>query len=83
MAPRVNILLTFDHVYLEVVSTVDAIDCTRAMKDFILGSEEYLITSQGKIEVYLDRYQKKEQPDQTDISRLTLMSTPLSQMGIG
>ena len=67
MAPRANtILLTFDHVYLEVVFTVDAIDHTRAMKDFILGSEEYLITSQGKIEVYLDRYQKKEHPDQTD-----------------
>ena len=70
---KVNSTLLFlDHVYLEATFGNIRIKQKRAMKDFILGSDEYLIRAQDIIEAHLSCYGTKppppddQQPDHND-----------------
>ena len=51
-----NILHFLDHTFLEATFNVVETQKTYAMKDFILGSDEYLIKSQDIIEDFISKY---------------------------
>ena len=59
-------LLTFDHVFLEATFNVVRTTGKRAMKDFILGSEEYLIQAQEIYEEHMEQFQRDEEAYQPD-----------------
>jgi len=71
-SPRVNTtLLTFDHVLLEASFNIAPADRTTTMRDYILGSDEYLIKSQEMIEEHMGRCRREaeeehQHPDEAD-----------------
>ena len=66
--PRVNTtLLTFDHVFLEASFNVAPADRTTTMRDYILGSDEYLIKSQEMIEEHMGRCRREAEEEQQNL----------------
>jgi len=56
-------LLFLDHTYLEATFGQPRCKRTQAMKDFILGSEEYLIRSQEIIQEHIEQYPQQQQTE--------------------